>query len=74
MILAASCEFDRRHNSEVIERITDNEEVPAVRYIDYRFYNSKCRKRHMTSRLFMQKIKFLQKSISHSMINIYFEE
>lgn len=30
MILAASCEFDRRHNSEVIERITDNEEVPAV--------------------------------------------
>ncbi|KAI8428591.1 hypothetical protein MSG28_007330 [Choristoneura fumiferana] len=30
MILAASCEFDRRHNSEVIERITDNEEVPML--------------------------------------------
>lgn len=30
MILAASCEFDKRHNSEIIERITDNEEVPAV--------------------------------------------
>ncbi|XP_014363563.2 translocation protein SEC63 homolog [Papilio machaon] len=30
MILAASCEFDRRHNSEIIERITDNEEVPAL--------------------------------------------
>lgn len=31
MILAASCEFDKRHNSEIIERITDNEEVPMVR-------------------------------------------
>ncbi|VVC92869.1 unnamed protein product [Leptidea sinapis] len=30
MILAASCEFDKRHNSEVIERITDNEEVPML--------------------------------------------
>ncbi|CAG4937291.1 unnamed protein product [Colias eurytheme] len=30
MILAASCEFDRRHNSEIIERSTDNEEVPAL--------------------------------------------
>ncbi|KAL0840491.1 hypothetical protein ABMA28_015733 [Loxostege sticticalis] len=30
MILAASCEFDRRHNSEIIERITDNEEVPML--------------------------------------------
>lgn len=30
MILAASCEFDKRHNSEIIERITDNEEVPMV--------------------------------------------
>ncbi|XP_041976293.1 translocation protein SEC63 homolog [Aricia agestis] len=30
MILAASCEFDRRHNSEVIERITDNDEVPML--------------------------------------------
>ncbi|CAK1553549.1 unnamed protein product [Leptosia nina] len=30
MILAASCEFDKRHNSEIIERITDNEEVPSL--------------------------------------------
>ncbi|KAI5643808.1 dnaJ domain-containing protein [Phthorimaea operculella] len=30
MILAASCEFDKRHNSEVVERVTDNEEVPAL--------------------------------------------
>ncbi|XP_045764249.1 translocation protein SEC63 homolog [Maniola jurtina] len=30
MILAASCEFDKRHNSEIIERITDNEEVPML--------------------------------------------
>lgn len=30
MILAASCEFDKRHNSEIVERITDNEEVPMV--------------------------------------------
>lgn len=30
MILAASLEFDKRHSSQVNERITDNEEVPAV--------------------------------------------
>lgn len=30
MILAASCEFDKRHNSEIVERVTDNEEVPMV--------------------------------------------
>lgn len=39
MILAASCEFDRRHNSEIIERITDNEEVPMVcKKIFYEYY------------------------------------
>lgn len=30
MILAASLEFDKRHNSQVIERPTDNEEVPSL--------------------------------------------
>lgn len=30
MILAASLEFDKRHNSQVIERSTDNEEVPSL--------------------------------------------
>lgn len=30
MILAASLEFDRRVNSEVAERQSDNEEVPQV--------------------------------------------
>ncbi|XP_005098508.1 translocation protein SEC63 homolog isoform X2 [Aplysia californica] len=30
MILAASCEFDRMHNAEVIERPTDNEELPLL--------------------------------------------
>lgn len=30
MILAASLEFDRRHNSQVIERQSDNEEVPQL--------------------------------------------
>jgi translocation protein SEC63 len=30
MILAASLEFDKRHNSQVTERATDNEEVPAL--------------------------------------------
>lgn len=33
MILAASCEFDKRHNSEIIERVTDNEQVPMVSYL-----------------------------------------
>lgn len=30
MVLAASLEFDKRHNSQVVERQSDNEEVPAV--------------------------------------------
>lgn len=30
MILAASMEFDKRHNSQIIERPSDNDEVPAV--------------------------------------------
>lgn len=30
MILAASLEFDKRHNSQVTERPTDNEEVPSL--------------------------------------------
>lgn len=30
MILAASLEFDKRHNSQVVERPTDNEEVPQL--------------------------------------------
>lgn len=33
MILAASFEFDKKHNSEVIERSSDNEEVPQVCYL-----------------------------------------
>lgn len=32
MVLAASLEFDKRHNSQVVERQSDNEEVPAVRF------------------------------------------
>lgn len=30
MILAASLEFDRRHNSEIIERQSDNTELPQL--------------------------------------------
>lgn len=30
MILAASLEFNKQHNSQVVERLTDNEEVPQV--------------------------------------------
>jgi len=30
MVLAASCEFDKRLNSEIIERPSDNEEIPEV--------------------------------------------
>ncbi|KAJ8947406.1 hypothetical protein NQ318_009612 [Aromia moschata] len=30
MILAASLEFDKRHNSEIVERQSDNEEVPQL--------------------------------------------
>merc|ERR1719219_902989 len=30
MVLAASLEFDRKHNSEIVDRPTDNEEVPHL--------------------------------------------
>lgn len=30
MIIAASFEFDKRHNSEIIERQSDNEEMPQL--------------------------------------------
>ncbi|KAH8302240.1 hypothetical protein KR044_004268 [Drosophila immigrans] len=30
MVLAASLEFDKRHNSQVVERQSDNDEVPAL--------------------------------------------
>lgn len=33
MILAASLEYDKRHNSQIIERPSDNDEVPAVSYL-----------------------------------------
>lgn len=35
MILAASLEFDKNHNSEIIVRESDNEEIPQVRIIKY---------------------------------------
>ena len=30
MVLGASYEFEKRHNPEIVERLSDNEEVPAV--------------------------------------------
>lgn len=33
MILAASLEFEKKYNSEVVERQSDNEEVPHVRQV-----------------------------------------
>lgn len=33
MILAASLEFDRKHNNEVEERTTDNVELPQVYFV-----------------------------------------
>lgn len=33
MILAASLEFEKKYNSEVTERQTDNEEVPHVSFL-----------------------------------------
>lgn len=43
MILAASLEFDKRHNSQIIERPSDNDEVPSVSlynkyYVYLRFF------------------------------------
>uniref|UniRef100_A0AAG5DHI1 J domain-containing protein n=1 Tax=Anopheles atroparvus TaxID=41427 RepID=A0AAG5DHI1_ANOAO len=42
MILAASFEFEKRHNNQVTERQSDNEEVPAlIRQLPY--LNEKCK-------------------------------
>lgn len=50
MILAASLEFDKRHNSEVVERLSDNDEVPAlIRKLPN--LNEKC-KEHPLCRLY----------------------
>lgn len=35
MILAASLEFNKQHNSQVVERLSDNEEVPLVSCLYY---------------------------------------
>lgn len=32
MILGASLEFDKKHNSEIVERQSDNVEFPQVKY------------------------------------------
>lgn len=37
MILAASMEFDKRHNSQIIERPSDNDEVPSVSFTNIFF-------------------------------------
>lgn len=39
MILAASLEFDKKHNSEIIERQSDGEEIPQVRMF---FFSDSC--------------------------------
>ena len=36
MVLAASFEFEKSHNSEIVERPSDNEEVPQVWALVYR--------------------------------------
>ena len=33
MILGGSMEFEKGHNPEVVERPTDNEEIPTVRQV-----------------------------------------
>lgn len=43
MILAASLEFDKRHNASVVERPTDNEEVPSVSSKVYKDFNNNSR-------------------------------
>ena len=38
MVLAASFEFNRQYNQEVVERPSDNEQIPRVRfYLNYSF-------------------------------------
>lgn len=39
MVLAASLEFDKRHNSQVQERQSDNDEVPAVSAFYWNFHS-----------------------------------
>lgn len=30
MVLGASFEFEKKHNADIVERLSDNEEIPAV--------------------------------------------
>ena len=39
MVLAASFEFEKSHNSEIVERPSDNEEVPQVSSLPQFFLN-----------------------------------
>ncbi|XP_030380077.1 translocation protein SEC63 homolog [Scaptodrosophila lebanonensis] len=53
MVLAASLEFDKRHNSQVVERQSDNDEVPAlIRQLPN--LNEKC-KEHPLCRMYSLK-------------------
>ncbi|XP_037933233.1 translocation protein SEC63 homolog [Teleopsis dalmanni] len=57
MVLAASLEFDKRHNSEVVERQSDNDEVPAlIRQLPN--LNEKC-KEHPLCRMYSIKARAL---------------
>ena len=42
MILASSWEYEKLHNAEIIERPSDNEELPAVRIYIYMLLKFSC--------------------------------
>lgn len=38
MVLGASFEFEKKHNTDIVERISDNEEVPPVCIYPSKYY------------------------------------
>lgn len=39
MILSASLEFEKKYNSEIVERSSDEHEIPQVRNTTFKYYS-----------------------------------
>ncbi|CAD7082952.1 unnamed protein product [Hermetia illucens] len=68
MILAASLEFDKRHNSQVVERLSDNDEVPAlIRHLPN--LNEKCKEQPLCRMYSIKARAIIHAHLSRIMLN-----
>lgn len=52
MILGSSFEFEKSYNPEIIERPTDNTEIPQVKVVKLIFYTSRLKNFHFLFHFF----------------------